>query len=264
MDILSRRQGDAGDQQAPGRGHLLHEFFWGEFCDWYLEMAKVRLKAGDRSPLPVLAAVLQASLRMLHPIMPFVTDAVWQHLRERIDEPEAETLMACSFPQGDSEPDQEAEDRMAVVIDVVRAIRNIRADKRVDPSRYVEAYVAADGARPDLEAARAILESLARVRPLYLVADAAEAPKRGVASAVLARAQVVLPLAGLIDLDGERARLSKQRAEAEEQAGRIAAKLANAAFREKAPAAVVAREEEKLAAARSRLEGLSERLAELE
>jgi valyl-tRNA synthetase len=253
-----------GDFQINEAGHLLHEFFWGEFCDWYLEMAKVRLKAGDRSPLPVLAAVLQASLRMLHPIMPFVTDAVWQHLRERIDEPEAETLMACSFPQGDSEPDQEAEDRMAVVIDVVRAIRNIRADKRVDPSRYVEAYVAADGARPDLEAARAILESLARVRPLYLVADAAEAPKRGVASAVLARAQVVLPLAGLIDLDGERARLSKQRAEAEEQAGRIAAKLANAAFREKAPAAVVAREEEKLAAARSRLEGLSERLAELE
>jgi valyl-tRNA synthetase len=253
-----------GEFRINEAGHMLHEFFWSEYCDWYLEMAKVRLKAGDRSPLPVLAAVLQASLRMLHPIMPFVTEAMWQNLRERIDEPEADSLMACSFPQGNSEPDPEAEERMAVVIDVVRAIRNIRAEKRVDASRYVEAYVTADGARSDLEAARSILESLARVRPLHLISDAGQAPKSQVASAVLAQAQVVLPLAGMIDLDAERARLSKQLAEAEAQAGRIETKLANKTFREKAPAAVVAREEERLAAARARFEGLRERLAELE
>ncbi len=244
-------------------GHLLHDFFWSEYCDWYVEMAKVRLKAGDRSPLPVLASVLEASLRMLHPIMPFVTEAVWQHLRERIHDPEADSIMVCSFPQGVSEVDPEAEQRMAVVTDVVRAIRNIRADRQVDPSRYVEAYVAADGARPDLEAARHIVESLARVRPLHLVEDAAEAPKSGVASAVLAQAQVVLPLAGLIDLEGERARLSKQMAETEVEVRRLEAKLGKTAFREKAPEAVVAKEAEKLAAARARLEGLGQRLAEL-
>src|SRR3990172_11810571 len=185
---------------------LLHDFFWSEYCDWYVEMAKVRLKDGDRSPLPVLAAVLQASLRLLHPIMPFVTEAVWQHLRDRIEESEAESIMVCSFPQGISDLDPEAEARMAVVMDVVRAIRNIRADRNVDAARYVEAYVAADGARQDLEAARPILEALARVRPLHLISDAGEAPRSGVASTVLAQAQVVLPLAGLIDVDGERAR----------------------------------------------------------
>ncbi len=123
--------------------------------------------------------------------------------------------------------------------------------------------MAADGARPDLEAARHIVESLARVRPLHLVEDAAEAPKSGVASAVLAQAQVVLPLAGLIDLDGERARLSKQVAETEEEVRRLEAKLGKTAFRDKAPAAVVAREEAKLATARARQEGLRQRLAEL-
>ncbi|MFB3094198.1 MAG: valine--tRNA ligase, partial [Dehalococcoidia bacterium] len=123
---------------------------------------------------------------------------------------------------------------------------------------------AADGARPDLEAARPILESLARVRPLHLIGDAGEAPRSGVASAVLAQAQVVLPLAGLIDVEAERARLSKQLAEAEAEVKRLEGKLANAAFREKAPAAVVAGEEEKLAAARARQEGLRQRLAELE
>ena len=252
------------DFQVGEYGRLLYDFFWSDYCDWYLEMAKVRLKAGDGSPLPVLVAVLQASLRLLHPVMPFVTEAVWQHLRESIEEPEADSLMVCSFPEGDSDPDPEAEERMAVVMDVVRAVRNIRADRHVDPARYVEAYIAADGAAPDLEAARPILESLARVRPLHLVRDARETPKSGVASTVLAEAQVVLPLAGLIDVDAERERLSKQMAEAEAEVSRLEGKLANAAFREKAPAAVVAKEQEKLAAAQARLEGLRQRLSELE
>jgi valyl-tRNA synthetase len=215
--------------------------------------------------LPVLATVLDTCLRLLHPFMPFVTEAVWQRLREHLAWAEADALVVAPWPKAQRKwTDREAEERMAVVMDVVRAIRNIRADRQVDPARYVEAYVAADGARPVLEAARAILESLARVRPLHLIADAAEAPKSGVASTVLAQAQVVVPLAGLIDLGAERARLSKQLAKAEEDAGRIDKKLANAAFREKAPAAVVAKEEEKLAAARARLEGLRQRLAELE
>jgi len=199
----------------------------------------------------------------LHPIMPFVTEAVWQHLKECLDDPEADSIMICNYPRGISDPDPEAEERIQVVMEVVRAIRNIRADREVDPARYVEAYVTADGARPVLEAARPIVESLARVRPLHLVADASAAPRTGVASAVLAEAQVVLPLAGLLDLEAERSRLSKQRAEAEAEVQRLASKVGNQGFRQKAPADVVAREQERLAAARARLEGLGQRLAEL-
>ena len=226
-------------------------------------MAKVRLKQGDRSPLPVLAYVLQSSLRQLHPFMPFVTEAVWQHLRGAVEELEPESIMTAEYPTGDGELDAEAEQRMQTVIEIVRAIRNIRADRGVDPGRYVEAYISSDGALPTLEAARPMLEALARVRPLHLVPDAAATPKTAVASAVLSEVQVVLPLAGLIDLDAERKRLSAQLAEVEGEVRRLEGKLGNEQFRSKAPAEVVAREEERLAAARGRVEGLRGRLGEL-
>ncbi len=270
--IMSRLQRFIGEVdrllgafQIGEAGHRLHEFIWSEYADWYIEMAKVRLKDGDRSPLPALAYVLDTCLRLLHPFMPFVTEAAWQNLRERAAWANSEALIVAAWPKAERAwTDRDAEAKAQTVMDVVRAIRNIRADRNVDASRYVEAYVAADGARPELEAARPILEALARVRPLHLISDAGEAPRSGVASTVLAQAQVVLPLAGLIDVDGERARLSKQLAEAEAEADRVEGKLANATFREKAPAAVVAKEEERLAAARARMEGLRQRLAELE
>ncbi len=244
--------------------HLLYDFFWSEYCDWYLEMAKVRLKVGDRSPLPIMTVVLQASLRLLHPFMPFVTEAVWQQLKERVEDPEADSIMVCNYPQGISDPDPEAEERVGLLIDIVRAIRNIRAERGVDPAKYVEAYVApADSAQPTIESARPMVETLARVRPLHVVSDPRAAPATGVASAVLAEAQVIVPLAGMIDVDGERERLSGQLRDAETEVRRIEAKLANEAFRTKAPSEVVAKEQEKLATARVRADGFRQRLADL-
>jgi valyl-tRNA synthetase len=251
-----------GDFQINEAGRLLYDFVWSEYCDWYLEMAKVRLKEGDDSPLPVLAYVLQQSLRLLHPIVPFVTEAIWQHLRDHVSGLE-EALIVTPYPLGDGESDDEAEEQTMLLMDVVRAIRNIRADRGVDPGRFVEAYVATDGARPVLERGRPIVEMLARVRPLHVVSDAGEAPSEGVASAVLAQAQVVLPLAGLIDLDAERDKLTKQLHEAQGEVNRVSQKLGNEQFRSKAPPDVIAREEERLAAAQSRLEGLQGRLDEL-
>jgi len=269
--ILSRLDHVAGetnkllsDFQINEAARLLYEFFWNEYCDWYLEMAKVRLKAGDDSPLPVLARVLESSLRLLHPFMPFVTEAVWQHLRGAVEGLQPESIIVAQYPPGDGKRDTAAERRMQTVIEVVRAIRNIRAERGVDPRRYVEAYVSGDGALPTLEAARPMVESLARVRPLHLVPDAAATPKTAVASAVLAEAQVVLPLAGLIDVEVERSRLSAQLAEVENEVRRLEGKLSNEEFRSKAPAEVVRREEEKLASARARADGLRGRLAELE
>jgi valyl-tRNA synthetase len=269
--ILSRLDGVAAETnkllsefQINEAARLLYEFFWNESCDWYLEMAKVRLKAGDDSPLPVLVRVLESSLRLLHPFMPFVTEAVWQHLRSAVEGLQPESIIVAQYPSGDGERDAVAERRMQTVIDVVRAIRNIRAERGVDPGRYVEAYISSDGARPTLEAARPMVESLARVRPLHLVSDAAATPKTAVASTVLAEAQVVLPLAGMIDVEAERSRLSTQLEEAENEVQRLEGKLSNEEFRSKAPAEVVRREGEKLSAARSREAGLRGRLAELE
>jgi valyl-tRNA synthetase len=252
-----------GELQINEAGRLLYDFFWDEYCDWYLEMAKVRLKAGDASPLPVLVRVLESSMRLLHPYMPFVTEAVWQHLRSAVEGLEPESIMVAAYPADDGQLDREAEERMRTVIEVVRAIRNIRAERGVDPGRYVEAYISSDGALPTLEAARPMVEALARVRPLHLVPDASAAPKTAVASAVLAEAQVVLPLAGLIDVEAERSRLSTQLAEVENEVHGLEEKLSNEQFRSKAPAEVVAREEERLASARGRAEALRARLADL-
>ena len=242
---------------------LLYEFFWNEYCDWYVEMAKVRLKAGDKSPMPVLVRVLESSMRLLHPFMPFVTEAVWQELRSAVEGLRPESVIIARYPQGGEGSDREAERRLHTVIEVIRAIRNIRAERGVDPGRYVEAYVSSDGSLPALEAARPLVESLARVRPLHLVADAAATPKTAVASAVLAEAHVVLPLAGMIDVESERSRLAAQLREAEGEVSRLEQKLGNEQFRSKAPAEVIQREEEKLTVARSRAEGLRGRLAEL-
>jgi valyl-tRNA synthetase len=206
--------------------------------------------------------VLQSGLRLLHPIMPFVTEAIWQHLRDHVSGLN-EALITAPYPLGDAETDAEAEEHATLLMDVVRAIRNIRAERGVDPGRFVEAYIATNGAGPAIESFRPIVETLARVRPLHVVSDAAEAPSEGVASAVLARAQVVLPLAGLIDLDAERGKLTKRLAEAQAEVDRLSAKLGDEQFRAKAPEHVIARQEEMLAAARSRAEGLQARLNEL-
>jgi valyl-tRNA synthetase len=226
-------------------------------------MTKVRLREGDRSPLPILAYVLQNSLRLLHPIMPFVTETIWQHLRDRIAGLE-QALIIAEYPTGDGETDRDAEEQVEVLMEVVRAIRNIRADRGVDPARFVEAYVATNGARPVLESGRPIVETLARVRPLHVIAEPGDAPSEQVASAVLDRAQVVVPLAGLIDIAAERDKLEKQLSEAQAQVQRIEGKLGNEQFRSKAPADVIAREEENLDNARSRVAGLQGRLSELD
>jgi valyl-tRNA synthetase len=255
-----------GDFQVGEAGRHLHDFFWGELCDWYIEMAKVRLKANDASPLPVLVHVLDASLRLLHPFMPFVTEEVWQHLRPHLASPIAKALIIAPWPQAnDGWLDGEAEGQAGLVLDVIRAIRNIRAERGVEPARFVEAHVvvAAPVSRSAAEASRAVIEALARARPLHIVGEAGDAPREEAVAVILQGAEVVIPLAGLLDIEAERARLRGQATEAEAEVQRLTAKLANEQFRSRAPQEVVAKEEGKLAAARARLEGLQARLREL-
>ncbi len=245
----------------------IYDFVWGEVADWYIEIAKVRARdesSNAPSPLPVLAYVLERSLRLLHPVMPFVTEEIWQALTAKIEGIDADALIVAPYPLGESGyHDSAAEREMALLIDVVRAIRNIRAEKKVEPARFVEAYVVADGSRRVLSSGAAYIEALARAKPLHVVASPADAPRDQVATAVLEGATAVVPLAGLFDVAAERARLEKQIADANAEATRIEAKLSNEQFRSKAPEKVVATEQERLAAVQSRLEGLRASLADL-
>ena len=243
------------------------DFFWDEFADWYIELAKVRIRAGDRTPMPVLLQVVDSVLRLLHPFMPFVTEEIWQRVAAvRPDAEGAPALIVARYPKPEALAayvDDDAERQLAAVQDFVRGIRNIRAEKRVDAGRWVEAYIVAADAEAAATSMLPALEQLSRARPLHIVATADQAPSEGVVTSVLAVGQVALPMAGLFDLDAERARLAKQVTEAEGEVERQAAKLSNEQFRSRAPADVVAKEEERLAVARGRLDGLRASLAEI-
>ena len=262
--VASTVDGLLTDFQLGEAGRQIHDFLWNEYFDWYVEASKVRLRAGDASPLPVLVHVLDQALRLLHPYMPFVTEAIWQELRRHLSAPEAQALIAAPFPQSqDRWVDEEAERSFAGLQEVVRAIRTVRAEKQVEAARWIEAYVVSEAEGAALDARAPVIEFLARVRPLHIVASRAQAPGDQVITRILTRAEIIFPVGGLVDLAAERARLAREIEESEGHLRRVEGKLANQSFRSKAPTAVVTREEERYAAIVGRLDGLRARLAEL-
>ena len=246
-------------------GRQIYDFLWTEFFDWYVEASKVRLRNNDPSPLPILAHVLDHGLRLLHPLMPFVTEELWHQLNTHLegrDLGENPSLIMARYPQPDPAwIDQQSDQRFLLIQDIVRAIRQIRADRAVENHRWVEVYVISPG---NIAAEQiSMLEILARARPLHLVKDRANAPSDQVVTQVLDLAEVVLPLGGLVDLGRERQRLAKKIAETETHLQRVEGKLANAGFRSKAPMEVVVQEERRRDEIRGRLDGLRTRFAEL-
>ena len=251
------------DLQLSEAGRQIHDFLWSELFDWYLEASKPRLRSGDRSPLPVLAHTLDTGLRLLHPYMPFVTEEIWQRLRPLLRGEEAPALIVAAYPRGDARwHDPDAERDFALIQDVVRAIRATRAERGVEAGRWVEAYVVTPRAAL-LQERRSLVEALARARPLHVTAERAEAPSEQVVVAVLDRAEVILPLGGLVDLAAERERLHREIAEAQAYHQRVLAKLGDERFRTRAPAPVVEREAARRDEIAARLAGLRARLAEL-
>jgi valyl-tRNA synthetase len=243
----------------------VRDFFWDEYADWYIELAKVRLRAGDRSPTPVLLHVLDRVLRLLHPVMPYVTEEIWQRLTAvRPDAGDAPALIVAAFPVADASfEDAKAERELDAVQDFVRAIRNIRAEKNVDAGHWAEAYIVGDSAAESARATSEAIEVLARVRPLHIVDSPADAPSDGAVTSVLPVGRVVLPMAGLFDPDAERERLGKQIEEAKADVERIGKKLGNEQFVSRAPDNVVQTERDRLATAEGRLVGLEQSLTEI-
>ncbi|HEX8903892.1 MAG TPA: class I tRNA ligase family protein, partial [Longimicrobiaceae bacterium] len=248
-------------------GQRAYDFFWGDLADWYLEMAKPRLygDAGDesrRAAQAVLAEVLDRAMRLLHPIMPFITEVVWQRLPHA--PVEAPSLMVARWPEPvEGWEDAAAEAAFAELQEVVVEVRRMRQEYGIQPGVRVplRAVPASDAVRAVLEAGRRALLDLARVDDLGF------GPANGGvgASAVLrSGTELFLPLAGVIDLDRERARLRDEAAKIEGLAGGTEKKLANEGFVAKAPPEVVEREREKLAGYREQLRKLREKLAALE
>ena len=241
----------------------IYEFIWDEFCDWYIELAKIRLNQRiGPSPHPVLAQTLETSLRLLHPFMPFVTEEIWQKLISHLpaDETRPESLMIAPYPAPTGRRDSAAEEEIGLLIDVIRSIRNARAESRLSPSQRIEARI--HTANPSaMECHRQAIEALARVQPLAILEPRKQKTDKGAQVMLVRDVEVVLPLA--VDLEAERERLRKDREVLEARIAALRARLDDEAFLSRAPAAIVEKERAKLTDAQARLEKVGRRLAEL-
>ena len=251
----------------------LYEFIWNDYCDWYIEMAKVRMRSGaGPSPLPTLAHVLERTLRLLHPFMPFITEEVWQNLVAILpkDGETPASIMIAPFPASGERIDDEAEEEIGLVMQAIRAVRNTRAQLRIPPAQRLEAVVEANG-RPGpvkraIEDEADVIRALSRVEPLSIVNSedgAAGADARKGVTLVVSPLVVRLPLEGVVDLQAEGERLRSELAECVKNLQRVDKLVSNPNFRSKAKPEVVETEEGRLNDLRERKQRLDEILAQL-
>ncbi|HLX57481.1 MAG TPA: valine--tRNA ligase [Ktedonobacteraceae bacterium] len=258
------------DFQLGEAGRQINEFFWSDYCDWYLEIAKVQMQGDEqsrRSTAGILRAVLDQSMRLLHPFMPFVTEEVWQYLY-RVCEPDAsrwpaQALIIALWPQANSAAlDDEAEQHFGLLQEAITRIRDARNQMNVEPARRVPVIIAAGSYLAMLEAQAPLIEFLARTERPQLHAQLAQKPQQSM-SLLAGSIEIYLPLAGLLDPGKERQRLDKEITQAQQEIARIQGKLANESFVARAKPEVVEQERAKLTTQEERLGKLRERRAEL-
>ena len=246
----------------------IYDFVWSKFCDWYIEIAKIRIRSQlTPSPLPFLVNTLEKSLRLLHPFMPFVTEELWQSLKQRLPDKDqmSASIMIAPYPfANDKAFAPKAERVMDSVIEVIRSIRNVRAQYKVKPSKWIEARVYTGELLSSLIAEKSMIETLAKVRPLTILGRQEREPDKGKNLVlVLKEAEVVVPLAGMMDRRAEEQRLVREREEIKGRIAQLKARLRDNAFLNKAPSQVIEREKQKLALLEDKLKRLHQELSQL-
>ncbi|RSL32620.1 valine--tRNA ligase [Salibacterium salarium] len=226
-------------------GRLLYNFIWDDVCDWYIEMAKLPLygedEAAKHTTRSVLAHVLDQTMRLLHPIMPFITEEIWQHLPH-----DGDSITVAAWPKEKNEfIDHEAVQDMEILKSIIHAVRNTRAEMNVAPSKAIDLQIKAgnDNVASQLERGRDYLVRFCNPDQLPIDTQL-DVPEKSV-SHVLTGAELYMPLAGLIDLDEEIARLEKEKQKLDKEVERVQKKLSNEGFVQKAPEEVVAEEKQK-------------------
>lgn len=258
------------DFQLGEAGRQINDFFWSDYCDWYVEIAKVQMQGDEearKSTTGILRAVLDQSLRLLHPFMPFVTEEVWQYLYRTSERDTrlwpASALIIAPWPQADiRERDEQAEQEFALVQEVITRIRDARNQMNVESARRIPALLVVGDAINMFEEQTPLIEFLARTEKPQLYRTLDQKPEQAM-SLLAGNVEIYLPLAGMLDIGKELERLDKEIAQAQQELARLQGKLANQNFVTRAKPEVVEKEREKLAAQEERLARLQARRAEL-
>ena len=254
-------------------GQQIYDFIWSDFADWYVEIAKQELNEGGTRAAraaDTLARVFDTSLRLLHPFTPFVTEEIWGHLHSAlresplnaicIDWPDA--LIVAKFPEPRN-PEGWEESKVAdfeLIQDIVRSIRNLRAEKNVAPNKKIAASISAGGKIDLLKDQARVIASLAGLdQSLFTIEPSLSEKPKDAAALVVGSIEIYLPLAGMVDLTNEKARLEKELKEADSHIQRLET-LLGSDFANKAPAALIAKEREKLAAYKDTAEKIKAQL----
>ncbi len=243
-------------------GRQIYDFLWSEFADWYIEISKHALYNGTdkekEATRRVLLYVLDTSLRLLHPFMPFVTEEIWQHIPHQ-----GETLMLAKWPEADSTYiDERAEAEANLYMDLVRGIRNVRIEYNVDPGRRIQALMNPGSHQDNIDQWGNIFSRLCNVSDIDLLQSGSEFPEDS-ASVVVSDVTIYLPLSGLIDVAAECERLSKEQEKIQGQITKTKGMLSNEGFVSRAPADVVERERTRLGDLQSSSTQIAERINQL-
>ncbi len=233
----------------------IYDFVWDMFCDWYIELCKPRLSAGDKTAQNVIAYVLRETLKLLHPFMPFITEEIYQKLPR-----DAESIMISAFPREDPALHFDAEAaEMEKIIALIKAIRARRTEMGVAPSRRAKLYIVTKSTETFADAAP-FFQKLAGASEVELVDSYADSTAVQI---ITDSAAAYIPLADMIDFEAERKRLTTELEKNANEIKRVEAKLANEGFTSKAPAAVIEGERQKLEKYREVRRGLEDALAKL-
>ena len=250
--------------------HSVYEFTWHEFCDWYLELSKPILQSDEstnaqkRGTRQTLIEVLEAILRLLHPLMPFVTEEIWQDVAKRA-EIDGDTIMLRPYPEVSSDNDDaDAVADIEWVKQFILGIRQIRGEMDISPGKPLPVILqgASDDDQNRANSEALLLRRVGRVESVTVLAGGEEPP--AAATALLGDMRLLVPMKGLIDVDAERARLTKQLDKVNAELQKSSAKLSNEKFVNNAPAAVVTQERERIAEFEKTLVQLQEQIEKLD
>ncbi|HDY82960.1 MAG TPA: valine--tRNA ligase, partial [Halieaceae bacterium] len=248
----------------------LYEFIWNEYCDWYLELSKPVLwddnasAEAKRGTRRTLIRVLETWLRLLHPLMPFITEEIWQTVGPLAGK-SGPTIMLQPYPVADEKDvDSAANADIEWLKGVIVAVRNIRGEMNIPPGKELTVLLANGDERDKtrLEKNAPFLKKLAKLAGITWLSAGEEAPVA--ATALVGELEILVPMAGLIDKDAELARLAREIDKLKKDVSRIQGKLGNASFVDKAPAAVVTKERDKMQAQQLALETLQEQVQRIE